>query len=225
MPTSPSESLRAGRTAAPSAVSSCPRLARAAALLALPAALGACSMERTYEGHSREEVWSAMMDAAKSPRYRDWIVMDNSVWCDDADSRIEILRELKRDVVLPGQKPYREETQWRLKAVLEPESPPMVKFSTSNFCVPAHFWLQADHYFDEVEARLAAMTPPPQPTVPLDAGSLLPPASITATPERRDDIVDSVPSATAPPEPPPPPPAPPPAPPRSSGQSQPIDIP
>ncbi|MBM4112162.1 MAG: hypothetical protein FJ253_02135 [Phycisphaerae bacterium] len=189
--------------------------------------LGGCSMERTYEGHTRDQVWSAMVDAAKSPRYRDWIVMDNSVWCDEPDARIEILRELKRDVVLPGQKPYREEMEWRLKAVLAPEYPPQVKFSTQDLCVPAHFWLQADHFFDEVQSRLATTQPmPPAPiTVPLDQETLLPPASITESPDRRDDIVDSVPGVAPGTQPAPPQPEPAPAPPRSSGKSEPIDIP
>lgn len=197
----------------------------AVALAASAAALGGCSMERTYEGHTRDQVWNAMVEAARYPRYHDWIVMDNSVWCDEPDARIEILRELKRDVVLPGQKPYREETEWRLRAVLAPDSPSVVKLSTSNICVPAHFWLQADHFFDEVQARLTNAPVAPPPTVPMDDPTLLPPASVTETPDQRDDILDSVPGSTGAAPPPPPPPPPPSAPPRAPGKSEPIDIP
>lgn len=193
------------------------------ALAAIPWLPG-CAQSRTYEGYSRDEVWQAMVSAAKHPRYRDWVVMDNQISTNEPQARVEIWRELKRDVVLPGQKPYREEAEWRLTSALEEGSAPIVRFSTSDLCIPAHFWLQADHYFDEVQSRLAVPAQPmAPPTVPMDDPMTLPPSSISS-PDRRDDILDSVPPPGAV-RTPALPPAPPPAAPRPSGQSQPIDIP
>ncbi|MBX3354757.1 MAG: hypothetical protein KF724_03555 [Phycisphaeraceae bacterium] len=198
-------------------------------LAAAAATASGCSQSRSFEGHTRDEVWQAMVAAAKQPRYRDWMVMDNMVWTDEPGARVEIWRELKRDVVLPGQKPYREEAEWRLRGTLEPGDLPVVRFSTSDLCIPAHFWLQADHYFDEVQSRLMAMAPARAiaPSVPMDLDDpmLLPPASLSARDDARDDPLDSVPPPDAAPSgrriaPPPPPPAA-----RPSGQSQPIDIP
>jgi len=209
----------------PNSQSDRPRLPRFAVALLGAALLGGCEMERSFEGHTREEVWDAMVLAAQYPRYRDWVVQENNVWADPMKDRVEILRELKRDVVLPGQKPYREESEWRLHAMLEPGFPPTVKMATKDICVPAHFWLQADHYFDEVQARLAVAPPAvPPPVVPIDDPMMLPPSSIPVTAEVRDDPLDSVPGV-APEPPPPPPPAPAPPAPRPSGQSQPLDVP
>lgn len=199
------------------------------AALAVASFLAGCSQTRAYEGHTRDEVWQAMVAAAEHPRYRDWIVTENQVWKDEPDARVEILRELKRDVVLMGQKPYREEAEWRLRGVLEPGDVPIIRFSTNDICIPAHFWLQADHYFDEVQTRLSAAPAmrAVAPSVPLDDPMLLPPSSVMASPDRRDDILDSVPPPPAAPgattagsRPPPPPVAP-----KQPGQSQPIDIP
>lgn len=209
----------------------------ALACLVFAAGVAGCSQTRTYSGHTRDEVWTAMVAAAQHPRYRDWIVMDNRVWTDEAGERVEIWRELKRDVVLPGQDPYREEAQWRLRSTLEEgrDDAPVVLFSTSDLCIPAHFWLQADHFFDEVHARLSRAAAPAPITVPMDVPldpldpMLLPPSSVSGK-DTREDIVDSVP---APGQPPPAPsgaakpqePSPPPAAPRPSGKSEPIDIP
>ena len=136
---------------------------------------------RTYDGHTRDEVWTAMVSAAREPRYRDWIVVDNQVWVDEPGARVEILRELKRDVVLPAQKPFREECEWRLRGTIEPGDPPTLVLTTHDLCIPAHFWLQADHFFDQVQHRLATAPPPaPLPPGPRDDPMLLPPPSVAA---------------------------------------------
>lgn len=195
------------------------------AALALAPFLTGCAQTRTYEGYTRDEVWQAMVYAAKHPRYRDWVVMDNQTWTDEPAARVEIWRELKRDVVLPGQKPYREEAEWRLRGNLEEGPSPIVRFSTTDLCIPAHFWLQADHYFDEVQSRLAVPVPAfATPSVPMDDPMLLPPSSMSSTEDGREDILDSVPPPGAS-HAPGLPPAPPPVAPRPTGQSQPIDIP
>ena len=121
-------------------------------------ALTACgTKDREFPGHSRDQVWKAMVQAADDPRYADWIVVENQVWRDDLHSRLEILRNVRRDVMVSGQAPKREETEWRFSAELTDTDPPAVEFSTSTITVPAHFWLQARHYLDEVDRRLNGM--------------------------------------------------------------------
>ena len=120
--------------------------------------LGACgTKEREFPGHSRDQVWKAMVQAAEDPRYSDWIVVDNEVWRDDSASRIEIRRDLRRDLMIAGSPPRREECEWKFSALVTDETPPTVEFSTSSIVIPAHFWLQARHYLDEVERRLSGM--------------------------------------------------------------------
>ena len=126
--------------------------------IVLPTFLTACgTKDREFPGHTRDQVWKAMVQAADDPRYADWVVLENKVWRDDAQSRIEILRDVVRDVMVPGQDPKREEAEWRFSAELVNSNPPSVEFSTSTITVPAHFWLQARHYLDEVDRRLAGM--------------------------------------------------------------------
>ena len=121
-------------------------------------ALAACgTKEREFPGHTRDQVWKAMVQAAEDPRYADWIVIDNEVWRDDAASRIEIRRDVRRDVMVSGSPPRREEFEWRFTALVTDATPPSVEFSTSTIVVPAHFWLQARHYLDEVERRLSGL--------------------------------------------------------------------
>ena len=121
-------------------------------------ALTACgTKDREFPGHSRDQVWKAMVQAADDPRYSDWIVVENQVWRDDLHSRLEILRNVRRDVMVSGQAPRREENEWRFSAELTDTDPPAVEFSTSTITVPAHFWLQAHHYLDEVDRRLNGM--------------------------------------------------------------------
>ena len=120
--------------------------------------LTACgTKDREFPGHSRDQVWKAMVQAADDPRYADWVVIENQVWRDDLNSRLEILRNVRRDVMVSGEAPRREETEWRFSAELTDTDPPAVEFSTSTITVPAHFWLQARHYLDEVDRRLNGM--------------------------------------------------------------------
>ena len=102
-------------------------------------ALTACgTKDREFPGHSRDQVWKAMVQAADDPRYSDWIVVENQVWRDDLHSRLEILRNVRRDVMVSGQAPRREENEWRFSAELTDTDPPAVEFSTSTITVPAH---------------------------------------------------------------------------------------
>ncbi|MSR34471.1 MAG: hypothetical protein EXS12_06715, partial [Phycisphaerales bacterium] len=126
-------------------------------LVLLPVLAACGTKDRDFPGHTRDQVWKAMIQAADDPRYADWVVLENKVWRDDEQSRLEILRDLVRDVVVPGSDPRREETKWKFSAQLTDTEPPGVEFSTSTITVPAHFWLQAYHYLDEVDRRLKGM--------------------------------------------------------------------
>ena len=59
--------------------------------------------------------------------------------------------------MVAGSPPRREEFEWRFSASVTDATPPSVEFSTSTIVIPAHFWLQARHYLDEVERRLSGM--------------------------------------------------------------------
>ena len=126
-------------------------------VLCVPALAACGTKERAFPGHTRDQVWKAMVQAAEDPRYADWIVVDNEVWRDDAASRIEIRRDVRRDLMVAGSPPRREEFEWRFSASVTDATPPSVEFSTSTIVIPAHFWLQARHYLDEVERRLSGM--------------------------------------------------------------------
>ncbi len=127
------------------------------ALLLLPILAACGTKEREFPGHTRDQVWKAMVQAAEDPRYADWIVVDNKVWRDDAEGRIEIYRDIRREIPNPGSAPRREEIEWKFSAEVTETDPPGVAFSTSTIAVPAHFWLQASHFLDEVERRLNGM--------------------------------------------------------------------
>jgi hypothetical protein len=138
----------------------------APALLAAGAALGGCShsAKREFDDRPRYDVWDAVIQACREPRYPDWIVVDNKVHIVDETQTVHVLRELKRDLVTPGLKPHREDVTWRFSAVVLPGEPTTVEFSSPDWAVPAHFWGQADHFFSQVRLRLAEMgptTPPP----------------------------------------------------------------
>jgi hypothetical protein len=135
-------------------------------LACLPALLAACgSMEREFPGHNRDQVWKAMVETAEDPRYPDWVVVDNEVFRDDASATVEIRRDLRRDVVMVGQKPRREEREWRFTANVTSTEPPSLIFASRSVSIPAHFWLQGQQFMNEVERRLAGMALPPPKTV------------------------------------------------------------
>ena len=148
------------------------------AFAAMVALLGGCgTAEREFPGYSRDQVWKAMVETSQDPRYPDWFVVDNDVWRDDASGTVEIRRDIRRDLVVVGQKTRREEERWKFTAVVQSTEPPLLTFTTSTPCVPAHFWEQGQQFLNEVERRLSGMplqnakqTPkpkfPPSPDVP-----------------------------------------------------------
>lgn len=158
-------------------------LAAAAALCFL----SGCShtQEHVFDDRPRDDVWLAMQQAAKEPRYSNWIVTDNKVHVSQKEHTITVLRQLKRDVVETGLKPRREEEEWRFAATLTDTDPATVVFSSPEWSIPAHFWLEADHYFAQVRMRLGEMGPvTPAPGDPMGGA----PASAPKDPAAPGDI-------------------------------------
>lgn len=153
-------------------------------LIALPAvaifvaASGCTSRSATFEGYGEDQVWSAMVAAARTPEYDDWKVRDNEVFIDDAGRRLEVYRLLKRLYVTPHSDPRKEEEEWRLQIVLSHDDAldaPAVDFTARQLSVPAHVWREADRYFAQVRALLGpAAAPPPEAANPSDSGSEVP---------------------------------------------------
>lgn len=153
------------------------------ALVVWPLLLAACgTAEREFPGYTRDQVWKAMVDTAEDPRYPDWIVVDNQVWRDDTTGTVQIRRDLRRDLVIVGQKPRREACEWHFTATVASTEPPLLTFTTSTPCVPAHFWLQGDQFMHEVERRLQGK--------PLPAAKQVTPMGFLATePQPRGEPV------------------------------------
>jgi hypothetical protein len=138
-------------------------LALLAGAVLAPAGCGH-SQAADFPDRPRDDVWLAVVQASKAPRYADWIVVQNEVKADDARRRVTVLRDLRRDVVEHGLDPRREELEWRFAAEVSADDPVRVTFSTPDWAVPGHFWQEADHFFSQVRMRLGEMgpvTPPP----------------------------------------------------------------
>jgi hypothetical protein len=116
-----------------------------ASLSASLAILGGCGHSQTcdFSDRPRDDVWSAVVQASRQPRYPDWVVIENQVKVDEAQHRVTVWRDLRRDVVEQGLDPRREEKQWRFSATVSEGTPSTVTFSTPDWSVPGHFWLEA----------------------------------------------------------------------------------
>lgn len=123
----------------------------------LSAALVGCgTVSRDYPGVSREALWGAAVGAAEHPEYSDWVVADNGVFIDETDGRIEIFRELKRDHARNGGGLKREAEKWVLSVNVETSDRiPKVRVESRNSLRAKGFLAQADHYFAEIDQRLA----------------------------------------------------------------------
>ena len=158
MPETPAACVRLVRT-----ISNFTAMRSACAGLALLACavLTGCGHSQAcqFDDQPRDDVWLAMVQASRAPRYRDWIVVENKVKVDDAAHRITVYRDLRRDLVEPGLEPQREEVQWRFSAVVSAQAPTTVTFSSPDWAVPAHFWKEADHFFGQVRMRLGELGP------------------------------------------------------------------
>lgn len=142
------------------------------------AASGCTSRSATFEGYGEDQVWSAMVAAARSPEYDDWKVRDNEVYIDESGRRLEVYRILKRLYVTPYSDPRKEEEEWRLQIVLTHDrslDAPAVDFTARQVSVPAHVWREADRYFAQVRTLLGpSASPPPSTPAPTDTGASAP---------------------------------------------------
>ena len=135
--------------------------------------LGGCSAQyHTFDGHSADDVWQAMLTVARTPDYKTgppterWTVRENQVWVDPEVNRIEIFRRLERVLYQPASNPQHEDRQWKFQVVLEERDPPKVMFFSREMGVPAHAWDEAERYFDEVRDVLTGHRIVPQPPAP-----------------------------------------------------------
>ncbi|MBL9147110.1 MAG: hypothetical protein JNM94_00300 [Phycisphaerae bacterium] len=142
---------------------------RLALVTVLLSSVGCTSHTETFEGKSREQVWTAMVRAAENPVYSDWHVIENDAWAYDADSRIEVWRLLRRYNDKQNQWARLEDSEWLFTIVLLDTDPPSATFDVRSMCVPSHGWEQRENYFKQVWDLLGgpnAMTPPPAPSAP-----------------------------------------------------------
>ncbi len=116
-----------------------------------------CAMAtRDYPGVNRDALWNATVGAARQPKYSEWFVAENAVFEDASDGRIEIYRELKRDYAPPGGALRRECETWALSIRVDAEDRvPIVSIDSRSKFPSQNFWKQADHFFGEIDARLA----------------------------------------------------------------------
>ncbi|MDA0803956.1 MAG: hypothetical protein O2819_09460, partial [Planctomycetota bacterium] len=154
------------------AVAAIRRIAFAALLAALPACQARNTI-RDYPGVPAEQVWRAALAAAEDPLPGKWHMIENGVWADEAERRIELHRVLRRDVFEVGaSSPYREERDWAVSIrVLDPASGERrfavaVEIEDRTLAYPRKFHAFTDLFFDDVERRLTHM-----PRTPVTAGS------------------------------------------------------
>ncbi len=124
--------------------------------------LGGCTTrEAVFENERPETVWAAMKVAADAPTYDDWVMRTNHVAVFESERRIEIHRELIRDIIAPGQPHWRDEASYKLSIRLDTElgadkktERPLVVFVSRDWGIPAHAWTEADRYFGDIRGVL-----------------------------------------------------------------------
>ena len=118
--------------------------------VALAVISGCTSIERTFDGYSSDQVWTAMVAAAESPAYADWKVAANDVWVDESAQRIEIYRHLRRVLFRPGAEPHRETQTWRIELRLNRGNPPTATFASRGLGLPTDVQYEANRFFFDV---------------------------------------------------------------------------
>jgi len=134
-----------------------PRAALVAGLLALTLLAAGCgtSGRRTYYAQNASNVWRAAVAAAESPTYEDWHVVENSVQAYPETRRIEVVRDLRRTLHQSGAKPWTEQRTWQLGIVLDGVRPPTLEIFSRGAALPAHFAIERDRFFADVDEILA----------------------------------------------------------------------
>ncbi len=123
------------------------------------ALVGCTTTSRDYPGVAPDALWKAAVAAAQHPHYTDWMVTENGVFVDEAGGRIEVYRELKRDHAPPGAALQRQSETWTLSIHVETHDRlPKVVIDTRSTLRSPGFWKQTDHFFEEIDSRLAQST-------------------------------------------------------------------
>ncbi len=129
-------------------------------LLAVAPLLGGCrlgSVSRAYPGVSEQQLWSATVLAARQPELTDWFVTENGVFVDEAAHRIEIHRELKRDV-MKAQAVQRQTEVWSFSVDVDTSDRiPRVIMQPRGRIRGGSFFSQSDQFFRQIDARLAQL--------------------------------------------------------------------
>lgn len=138
----------------------------------LPLAAGCTTYRESFAGVDPSAVWNAMIEAAEQPAYPDWVVTDNRVWVDHETSRVEIYREIKRDIRVPLSRVQRQERTLRHQMVLLQEADgPVVEFYGRSGGIPAREELESERYFAQLwrtlGGRPAVITPREPEHVPM----------------------------------------------------------
>lgn len=169
------------------------------ACLSVACAVGCSTVSRDYPGVSHDELWQAALGAANNPKYSDWFVTENGVFVDKADNRIEIYRELKRDYAPPGAALRRESETWTFSVLVDTDDRvPKVFLDTRTAVRTPNFWKQADHFFGEIDARLAQLPTDPLNTMVKIPTPLIPNKNALEAPTALDSSSKIIPDLAAP---------------------------
>ena len=124
--------------------------------------LQACSSPtRTWEGHSPDEVWTAMIAVAQAPEYQSdnprkrWHVFENYVVVNSESGEIRVHRVLRRSMKLPMQPVQRDDREMIFQISMKEQAPPTTEFKElSTQLVPVRTLDEAERYFNQVDELL-----------------------------------------------------------------------
>lgn len=115
---------------------------------------GCTSKSAVFPGRTPEQVWTAVVAVAEQPEYDRWVVVENNVWVDPTNDRVEVDRTLKRDLHRQDSPAVREVEQLKMQIVLERTEPPAITATMRNQMIRAKAIIAIDHFFDEVRDLL-----------------------------------------------------------------------
>lgn len=123
-------------------------------------ATGCTTVRQEFRGRDAGQVWTAMQAVAQSPEYRDWHVMENEVWVDPNQARLEIFRVVERSYNRAGGRPWHERKNWKFQVSMEETDPPIARFTSRGLAVPARASEEGRRFFADVRRLLYAETHP-----------------------------------------------------------------
>jgi hypothetical protein len=146
----------------------------AAALLSLVMLSGGCTtVSETYPDHHSSSVWAAARAVAETPEYRQWHLVENAVWEDREQARLEIYRRVERverhPSIIGASRPHHERRTYRFRVTLDeaqaPDKPATLRFVSRGFGVPMHAREEGERYFADVWRMLQGW--PDAPAMPV----------------------------------------------------------